>query len=243
MLRVATYNVHGCIGLDRKRSETRIAEVIASTGVDVIGLQELDLNRARSAGVDQARTITERLGWQHVFEPAMQLGDGLYGNAIVSRYPLRLQRRIELPGEGGWYCREKRIALSAEVQTDLGPVQIVNAHFGLGRAERLLQAQSLTSEEWLSAAAPTTPLVLLGDFNSRPSSQTIALLHQYLRSVRALLPGAGRCRTYPTRLPAVAVDHVFVNALLQPQSLHVHRTPLARIASDHYPLIAELTRV
>ena len=49
-LRVATYNVHGCRGMDRRRSEERIAEVIASLEVDVIGLQELDLNRRRSAG-------------------------------------------------------------------------------------------------------------------------------------------------------------------------------------------------
>lgn len=239
-LRVATYNVHGCVGMDRQRSEQRIAEVIASAEVDVIALQELDVNRARSTGVDQAAVIAEQLGWRHFFEAAMQFGEGQYGNAILSRYPLRQERRIELPGEGSWYCRERRVALAAELEMDFGAVRIVNAHFGLGRAERLLQARSLMSEEWLMATAPTKPSILLGDFNSRPSSETIALLQQHLRSVRAVLPAAGKCRTYPTRLPAVAVDHVFVNALLQPKMLQVHRTPLARVASDHYPLIAEL---
>ena len=146
-LRVATYNVHGCVGMDRQRSEARIAEVIASMRVDVVGLQELDANRDRSARVDQAALIAERLGWNHLFHPAMRNGDEHgYGNAIISRFPLRPRPAIELPGEGSWYCRETRIALRAEVESPLGRIEIVNTHFGLGRAERLLQAQQLASE-------------------------------------------------------------------------------------------------
>src|SRR4051794_2055653 len=145
-LRVATYNVHGCVGVDRQRSESRIAEVIASMNADVVGLQELDANRTRSARVDQAALIAERLGWNHLFHPAMHHGDEQYGNAIISRFPLRLRRAIELPGEGSWYCRETRIALRAEVESPLGLVEIVNTHFGLGRSERLVQAQHLANE-------------------------------------------------------------------------------------------------
>ncbi len=73
-LRVATYNVHGCVGLAGQRSEARIAEVIASMSVDVVGLQELDMGRKRSAGVDQAGLIAQQLGWHHLFESAIQAG-------------------------------------------------------------------------------------------------------------------------------------------------------------------------
>jgi endonuclease/exonuclease/phosphatase family metal-dependent hydrolase len=69
-LRVATYNVHGCVGMDRQRSEARIAEVIAQLSVDIVGLQELDLSRRRSAGVDQTGIIAEQLGWHSHFYPA-----------------------------------------------------------------------------------------------------------------------------------------------------------------------------
>src|SRR4029079_12766379 len=62
-LRVATYNVHGCTGIDRRRSEARIAEVIAEMSVDIVALQELDLGRRRSAGADQTKMIADQLGW------------------------------------------------------------------------------------------------------------------------------------------------------------------------------------
>ncbi len=241
LLRVATYNVHGCVGMDRQRSEARIAEVIAGMPADLVALQELDLGRIRSTGVDQAQLVAEQLGWQRIFLPAMRNGDEQYGNAIISRYPLTLARAVELPGEGSWYCREKRVAIWAIAVTEAGPVQVINTHFGLGRAERFLQAKFLT--EALASAPADEPLLLLGDFNSLPGSPAIAHLRSQLRSVRALLPAAGSCRTFPTRFPSVAVDHIFVNDALQPVALRVARTPLARIASDHYPFVAELVRV
>ena len=237
-LRVATYNVHGCIGMDRVRSEKRIAEVIASLEADLVGLQELDLGRVRSAGVDQAALIAAQLGWERIFLPAMRRADEQYGNAILSRYPLRLERAVELPGTGSWYCRETRVALWAVAQTDFGNVHVLNTHFGLGRAERFAQARFLAAA--VGAAPMGEPLLLLGDFNSLPTSRSIAQLRVQLRSVRALLPQSGLCRTFPTRLPSVAVDHIFVNAFFDAKMLSVNRTPLARVASDHYPLVAEL---
>lgn len=239
-LRVATYNVRGCVGMDRRRSETRIAEVIASLSADVVALQELDLGRARSAGVDQAQLIAEQLGWLRLFAPAMRNGDEHYGNAIISRYPLTLVRALELPGEGSWYCREKRIALWAAAETEIGRVQIINTHFGLGRAERFLQAKVLT--ESLGALPDGEPLVLLGDFNSLPGSRSIRIIRDHLLSARALLPSAGPCRTFPTRFPTVAVDHIFMNESLDLTSLSVPRPAGAGVASDHYPLLAEVVR-
>src|SRR3954469_12836926 len=125
LLRVATYNVHGCVGTDRQRSESRIAEVIAGMSVDIVGLQELDLGRARSAHADQAALIAEQLGWKYHFHPAMRSGDEQYGNAIVSRFPVVLQCAAEMPGVPPWYCREQRIAIWMEAETDLGRVHII----------------------------------------------------------------------------------------------------------------------
>ncbi|MEP6956662.1 MAG: endonuclease/exonuclease/phosphatase family protein, partial [Chthoniobacterales bacterium] len=241
-LRVATYNVHGCVGLDRQRSESRIAEVIASLSADVVGLQELDANRKRSGGVDQAAVIAQQLGWKHYFHPAIRVGDEHYGDAIVSRHPLTLQRGIDLPGSGAWYCREQRIAIWAEIETDLGPLQFINSHFGLGRGERTKQAQLLMGPEVLGGIGTEQPLVLLGDFNSIRWSRSFRIVAGHLRDVRSLVSPTAALRTFPTRFPLLAVDHIFVNAALEASSLQVHRTPLARVASDHYPLVAELVR-
>lgn len=237
-LRVATYNVHGCVGMDRQRSEARIAEVIAKLDADVVGLQEIDSCRTRSGSVDQTAEIARQLGWHHYFQLAMNQSDGPYGDAIISRYPLNLRRSVELPGDAPWYCRETRGAASVTAETQIGAVEIVNTHLGLGRQERWLQAQLLTSSEW--TGDPDAPTILLGDFNSLGWSRSFRLLGRKLRNVRTLLPGLKRLRTFPTRFPLIALDHVFVNAALQPTGVSVHRSPLARVSSDHYPLVADL---
>lgn len=239
-LRVATYNVHGCVGTDGQRSESRIAQVIGELAVDLVGLQELDLSRARSAGVDQADAIATELGWHSHFHPAIRYGDERYGHAILSRHPLELRRAECLPGVAPFFCREERAAVAMDATTDLGVVHVINTHLGLGRQERQLQAKLLTSRDWLAAGAAGTPLVLLGDLNSVPRSRPHRLLSRFLDDVRQLVKSPGRFRTFPTIFPLLAVDHIFVNAALQPVSVAVHRSPLARIASDHFPLVAEL---
>jgi endonuclease/exonuclease/phosphatase family metal-dependent hydrolase len=240
-LRVATYNVHGCVGMDGLRSESRIAEVIASMSVDIVGLQELDLGRARSAHADQAALIARKLGWKYHFHPAMRSGEEQYGNAIVSRFPIELKCAAEMPGTPPWYCREQRIAIWMQAETDLGPVHIINSHFGLGRSERTLQAKLLIGPTWLGSVPPDEPAVLLGDFNSVRTSRAYRLIKTHLRDVRTLVRPRRAFRTFPTRFSSMAVDHIFVNAALSATQLDVHRTPLARLASDHFPLVCELT--
>src|SRR5690348_4841850 len=183
-LRIATYNVHRCIGTDWRRSEARIAEVISSMSADIVGLQELSLRRARFGGADQAAIIAQQLGWNVLFQPAMQNVREYFGDAIISRYPLRLVRVAELPGKSPWYCREPRIALWAEANTNLGTIQVMNTHLGLGRSERLLQAEWLAGPEWLGSVPENTPLLLLGDLNSTPGSQSYRSLTGSLRDVR-----------------------------------------------------------
>jgi endonuclease/exonuclease/phosphatase family metal-dependent hydrolase len=239
-LRVATYNVHGCVGMDRQRSEARIAEVIAQLSVDIVALQELDLSRRRSAGVNQTEIIAEQLGWHSHFHPAMCWGDEHYGQAILSRYPLTFRRAAKLPGTAPFFCRENRAAIGMDVETNLGKVHIINTHLGLGWRERLLQAQLLTTAEWHAVIAGNTPLILLGDFNSLPGSRPYRALPRHLRDVRRLVRATRPIRTFPTWCPVLAVDHIFVNAALQPLSLTVHRSTVARLASDHFPLVAEL---
>jgi endonuclease/exonuclease/phosphatase family metal-dependent hydrolase len=108
-----------------------------------------------------------------------------------------------------------------------------------GWRERLLQAQLFTGAEWHAAIAREAPLILLGDFNSLPGSRPYRALTRHLHDVRELVRGTRPSRTFPTWFPALAVDHIFVNAALHPLSLTVHRSPVARMASDHFPLVAE----
>ena len=83
---------------------------------------------------------------------------------------------------------------------------------------------------------------MLGDLNCLPDSRPYRALSAHLRDVRRLVHPFRVFRTFPTRFPLLAVDHIFINHILRPLSMNIHRSPLARIASDHYPLIAELAR-
>jgi endonuclease/exonuclease/phosphatase family metal-dependent hydrolase len=240
-LRVATYNVRGCRGMDGRRSETRIAEVIAAVDADVIGLQELDANRRRSGGVDQARVIAIELGWHWVFHPALRTADELYGNAILSRYPVRLQQAKELPTAMA-LCRETRGAIWAEIEAPGGPIQLINTHLGLGRRERWMQCQLLAGPEWLGRVSADEPVILMGDLNSLPRSPAFRLLAQQLRAVRSTVTPSLRLPTFPTRYPLLALDHILVNDRLPVSSVSVFQNDAARMASDHFPLIADLRR-
>jgi len=227
------------MGIDQRRSETRIADVIAEMSVDVVALQELDLGRRRSAGVDQTRIIAEQLGWHGHFHPAMRRDDEHYGNAVLSRYELAFRGGIELPGTPPFFCRENRAAIEVEIETNLGNVHIINTHLGLGWRERFIQAQLFTSAEWRAAIADDIPLILLGDFNSLRGSRPYRTINRHLRDVRTLIQATKPIRTFPTKFPMLGVDHIFVNGALQPLSVTVHRSPLAGATSDHFPLVAE----
>jgi endonuclease/exonuclease/phosphatase family metal-dependent hydrolase len=126
------------------------------------------------------------------------------------------------------------------IETNLGNVHIINTHLGLGWRERFVQAQLFTSAEWRAAISGDKPFILLGDFNSLRGSRPYRTLTRQLRDVRELIQATRPIRTFPTRFPVLAVDHIFVNGAIQPLSLIVHRSPLARVASDHFPLMAEL---
>jgi endonuclease/exonuclease/phosphatase family metal-dependent hydrolase len=239
-LRAATYNVRACRGTDGHRSEERVAKIIAALEVDVIGLQELDRNRRRSGRVDQARVLAEILGWHGYFHPALRMGDEEYGDAILSRYPMRLRQARELPSVRTRLCPESRAAIWMEIETPRGKVQVINTHLGIGRRERLMQTELLVGPDWLGRVEPGDPLVLLGDFNSLPGSPPFELLGGRLRDVRTFVSPRPRLRTFPTRFPLLALDHIFINDRLAATSVAVVRNAETRIVSDHFPVVAEL---
>ncbi len=239
-LRVMTYNVHRCIGIDRLLSPERIAQVIASCHPDIVALQELDVGRARSGRVDQAEVIARDLGMDVHFFPAVRVMEELYGDAILSRWPARLVKADSLPGFTRLPRVEPRGALWSAINVDGNEVQVINTHLGLLGAERMLQAGALLGPGWLGHPQCRDPLILLGDFNATPRSRAYRLLTSRLRDAQRT-PAVRRAQlTFPTRLPALRLDHVFVSRSIEVTSAGTIRTPLARLASDHFPLVVEL---
>ncbi len=155
--RALTYNVHRCLGLDGRLSPGRVAQVIAACHPDIVALQELDVRRVRSGGIDQAHTIAQELGMHMHFHPALGVAEELYGDAILTAQRARLVQAGPLPGLPRGWGFEPRGALWASIQVDGAEVQLINTHLGLDPRERLLQVEALLSPEWLGHPACQDP--------------------------------------------------------------------------------------
>src|SRR5258708_37353824 len=97
MIRIVTYNVHRCLGVDGLLSPKRIASVIASREPDIVALQEVDVGRARTGGIDQAHAIAHALDMKMHFHSVLQVMEEKYGDAILTMRPSRLVRGAMLP--------------------------------------------------------------------------------------------------------------------------------------------------
>ncbi len=239
-LRIMTYNVHSCIGMDGRSSTDRIARVIARYEPDIVALQELDVGRPRTGGVDQARLIARHLEMAYHFHPTIHLEEERYGNAILSRLPMRQIKSGPLPGRGHWPRHEPRGAIWAGI--DLGDVelQVINTHLGLRRRERLAQARALLGVDWLGHPDCRGPTVLLGDLNAGPRSPVLRRLTTELRDAQQSLPGQRPAKTWFGPYPTARIDHVLTGPGITVRNVQVPRTGLARLASDHLPLIVDL---
>lgn len=211
----------------------RIAEVIARCKPDIAALQEVDVGRARSGGVDQARMIAAHLQMEAHFHPALHLKGEQYGDAILTALPARLIRAAPLPSTG-----EPRGAIWMAVDVGGAEVHVVNTHLGLRPRERILQVTTLLGPGWLgSAKCRDAPRILLGDFNAVPSSISYRTLARHFRDVQVHASSRPRA-TFPARFPLLRLDHIFLGASIEAVEAQVPSDVLTRIASDHLPLVA-----
>ncbi len=240
VLRVMTYNVHSCVGMDGKLDAKRIARVIARTRPDVVALQELDVGRARSQGMDQAHLIARYLKMDFHFHPAVHVEEERYGDAILTHLPHRLIKTGILPGLGDKPYLEPRGALWISVELNGRNIQILNTHLGLSQRERLVQIEALLSEEWLGNEQCHDPVILCGDFNASPSSTVCRRLENRLHDVQIEAQGHTPQKTFPTRFPSLRLDHIFTSHDLDITHIEIPDSQLVRTASDHLPLVAEI---
>ncbi len=240
LLRVMTYNVHHCMSNDGVLSPGRIARVISCYDPDVVALQELDAGRSRTGGIDQAEFIARELEMEFHFAPALYLEEGEYGNAILSRYPMRLVRAGPLPTLEGRPSLETRGALWARIAFQGIEFDIFNTHFGLRGKERLLQVEALMSEEWLASPERVNPTLVCGDFNSLPYSKVCKKIRRHFSDVQVAMNDHRPQRTFTGPLPVGRIDHIFVSREVTLLAVEVPRTTLTLKASDHLPLIADI---
>lgn len=222
VLLVASYNVHRCVGIDRRCDADRIAQVITELDADVVALQEVESKCHQDGSPSQLQRIAERINYTVIAGPTIDARNG-FGNAVLTRLSPGRVHRHDLSMKG----REPRGAIDVDVEVGGAVLRIIATHFGLSANERRTQCRQILDVLGDDADMRT---IVLGDFNEwRPSDPCLRPLNQRM--------GAPfRVRTFPSRFPAFCLDRIWA----QPESalVHVkaHHSPLARKASDHLPV-------
>jgi endonuclease/exonuclease/phosphatase family metal-dependent hydrolase len=233
--RVVTYNVHKCVGLDRRLSPARIVEVLREIDADIVALQEVLCIQGRNGEDDQAHFIARELEFDYRIGENRKLMGGIYGNVVLSRFPLLDAENHDISVAG----REERGCL--RVNIDLGQdgaLHVYNVHLGTSFVERRHQARKLISESILSDCNVPGPRIMLGDFNEWTRGLATRLLTEHFQcgDIRLHLK---RARTYPGVLPIMHLDHIYFDETLALQRAELHRSRAALIASDHLPIFAD----
>jgi endonuclease/exonuclease/phosphatase family metal-dependent hydrolase len=242
-LRVMTYNIHSCIGLDGRVQPERVLRVIRAASADVVALQEVDANRQRSRRADQAQFLAVELGMSHHYFAVLEDRGERYGLAVISRFPLRVVQMAHLTPADARRRSEARGAMWVELDTSAGKVQLINTHFGLTGEERRRQAAALAGEAWLGKMSPIDPVILCGDLNSGPRSPACRVLGGRLRDAHCVAALRRRGATFPSLLSMRRIDHIFVSEQFRVAEVFSPRTPTAVLASDHLPVCADLELV
>lgn len=225
-LRVATYNVHRCIGRDGVQDETRCFRVIEELDADIIGLQEVDGNL--QAGTRQELLEQAKVGGYSVEHGVtLRRSDAEFGNALLSRIQGVQFQLHDISVPGG----EPRGVISASLVASGHPVRILVTHFGRRFQERRIQARRVAS---LVGGACTSTTVLMGDFNEwRPFAFSIRIFRDIFGNVPAP-------RSFPSGRALLSLDRIWVFPSGALRRIEAHRSVLARGASDHLPVVARI---
>lgn len=229
-VRLLSYNLHHGEGEDGRLDLKRISGIISAIRPDYAGLQEIDSLAARTGRVNQAAEYARLTDLEWVFAKAIPLGDGAYGNAALSRFPIGRTVRIPLPGG------EPRVALVTDIDLSDGQdpgrstVTFIDTHLMVGgdaESDRLESARIINAYVRNPANGDTSrPMILLGDMNAGRGSTCIA---EFLKQWRSSDFEYG-------------IDWVFFRPANRWRFLRAEKpdTGDAAIASDHLPVLQEM---
>jgi len=230
-LRVVSYNIRHGVGTDGRLDLERIAEVIRRLEPDLVALQEVDESCGRSGNVDQAAVLGRALGMHHRFAAFMDFDGGRYGLAALSRFPITASRRHELPAGA-----EPRALLELELAVDglEKPLSFSCVHADW--TSEVIRTKQMRTVLDAIGGRPG-PAILAGDFNAEPGSDSLQLLGKSGWRLLDKLQQAGG-KTWPADSPTDAIDHIAVRGIGE---VVAHRVVEEPTASDHRPILAELT--
>ena len=232
-LRVLSYNIHKCIGRDRKYQPQRIAETIAHYAPDIVLLQEVDEGAVRSRHERQVDVLGDLLGMEHrafACNVTLRSGGG-YGNAVLSRWPIATSANVDLTVP----LKKRRSVLYAALHLPQHrALHVFNAHLGLAQYERKQQLVKILNTAEMRELEGPVPVICGGDFNDVYGNLRVQLIPAGFVTV------AKPPRSFPSGLPLRALDSIYVRGRAELAAFARGDTELAKIASDHRPVYADV---
>jgi endonuclease/exonuclease/phosphatase family metal-dependent hydrolase len=228
MIRVASYNIHKCVGTDRRRDPQRTLNVLAEINADIVALQEADLRFGERAGILDLDELHKQLGLVPVPIANSKRNHGWHGNVVLVREAsVHHTHQIDLPGV------EPRGALVVDLEAKSLQLRVIATHFGLLRRSRAKQVEAVLHS---AQTAEGRTVLLMGDLNEwRIGKRSgIAGLEPIFGNFKFFAP------SYPSRYPVLALDRILCTPRQSLRNIQVHSTPLSREASDHLPITAEI---
>ena len=232
-MRLLSWNIHkGIGGRDRRYSLSRIIDCIEAENPDFICLQEVDRLVRRSEFDDQPRLLARYFRAHAVYQSNVAVGDGGYGNLVLSRWPVESRHRILLR-QG---TRKPRGAQLLQIDSPEGSLHLVHTHLGLAERERHWQMNRLLGHMLFRSADPL-PTLVVGDLNDwRNTLATASLAANGFAQVTSPI---SRFRSFPAWLAVGALDKAFVRGPIDVRQARIVKTSLAKTASDHLPLVID----
>jgi endonuclease/exonuclease/phosphatase family metal-dependent hydrolase len=234
--RLVTYNIHKCIGgIDRRYRPERVVEVLEHYRPDVVLLQEVDDGVPRSRHHRQVDLLAEALAMPHRgYQRNVRMRVGHYGNATISRFPIRETVDIDLTMR--FKKRRGALVTTLELPVDdhTRSVVVTNLHLGLAGFERRWQLQKLLADQAVVHHRRATPLIVAGDFNDVWST-----LGRRIMQPAGFSTPSRHTRTFPAQLPLRPLDRVFYSGTIEATHSFAGHVQVARHASDHLPLVVD----
>ena len=222
VLRILTYNVRNCSGMDGKTDYSRVADVITAIHPEAVALQELDSVTSRSNGSDVLKVLANKCLMNYIYGASIPYKGGKYGIGVLSReMPLKTSF-VPLPGR-----EEKRGLLIAEFLDYV----LFCTHFSLTESDRLASVKIIN----LKVHEFQKPVILAGDFNASPSSNAINSLSGEWINL------SGKKPTFPSNQPVECIDYVWGFSCCN-QHIQVIKQEVVpeKMASDHRPVFVDI---
>jgi endonuclease/exonuclease/phosphatase family metal-dependent hydrolase len=228
MIRVASYNIHKCVGTDGKFDPLRIIDVLAEVNADVVALQEADSRFGERKGLLDLAALHQKTGLTPVKPEGAQSNHGWHGNVVLVRQAeVHDTHALKLPGV------EPRGAFVVDMEAKAQRLRVIATHFGLLRRSRTQQVETVLNK---AKAAEGRTVVVMGDLNEWRVGRRSALvgLEQIFGPLINFVP------SFPAAYPLLALDRILCRPHQLLQDIRVHDSQLAKKASDHLPVTAEI---